>query len=97
MKIVARAWCIGYVVSEPDPNIMDALLLETKSCVPCGAPSGTIAEAGLTKVMESAADKTVAASFPFFPILLSMEAPSVKGWIDPSLAVSMPKVDLKEI
>ena len=82
-------------MSEPDPKIIVALPFETKSCVPTGAPSGTIAEAGLTKVAESAADKKVAAIFPLLPILLSIRAPSVKGWTSPSLAVFLLKVDLE--
>ncbi len=72
---------------------MDDLPFETKSCVPSGALGGIIAEAGLTKVTERAVDKTIAASFPLLPILLSIEAPSVKGWISPSLAVFLLKVD----
>jgi hypothetical protein len=74
---------------------MDDLPFETKSCVPSGALGGTIAEAGLTKVTESAVDKTIAASFPLLPMLLSIKAPSVKGWISPSLAVFLLKVDSK--
>jgi hypothetical protein len=68
------------------------LPLETKSCVPTGAPSGTIAEAGLTNVTESADDRTIAASFPFLPMLLSITAPSVQGWTDPSTECSLLRV-----
>jgi hypothetical protein len=70
------------------------LPFETKSCVPSGALGGTIAEAGLIKVTESAVDTTIAASFPFLPMLLSITAPSVQGWKAPSHAVSILKVDL---
>jgi hypothetical protein len=68
---------------------------DAKPWVPSGEPTGMFAEAGLTKVTESAMDKTVAATLPFLPNLSSIRSPSVNRWLNPPeyLAVLMDNVD----